>query len=218
MILANNELIRLELSNLLENLCPIFSDRDYKVREAAMQLFKTVILLPSLSNKKQLEPFYGLINVHLSFSMTHIIENIQYSSLKLLDILIEHIPELIRVHSYNIFENFIDQISKANLKGDKRTLKNDPYKMTSTQTWRHNVLSRLYKMLLIVSSNDLAKNKKNIVEPVGEVNSWVKTDACETLQINFKESRNCLISNYSNKKETPSLKIWFEFNLVKTKN
>ncbi len=200
MILTNSDLIRLELSNLLENLCPMFSDRDYKVREASMQLFKTVILLPNINYKKQnvLEPFFNLINVHLSFTMTHIVESIQYSSLKLLDILIEHLPELIRVHSYNIFENFIDQISKATLKGDKRTLKNDPYKMTSTQAWRHNVLSRLYKMLTIVSStsNDLAiiKNKNEVVP----------------LVINFDQNhvQQCLISASVYKSEIPGLKIW----------
>ncbi len=139
--------------NLLENVCPLFTDREYKVREAAMHLFKTLILLPDFrSSKNILKPFFPLINVHLSCAMTHIMDNIQYSSLKLLDILIEHLPDLVRSHAYTIFENFIEQISKANLKGDKRTLKNDPYKLTSTQTWRHNVLNRLHRMLLIISS------------------------------------------------------------------
>ncbi len=96
--------------------------------------------------------------------MTHIVKSIQQSSLKFLDILIEHMPELIRVHSYDIFENFINQISKAALKGDKRTLKNEPYKMTSTQAWRSNVLISLYKMLKIVLSSDVSKNKEFLTQ------------------------------------------------------
>lgn len=198
MILTNNDLIKSELSNLLENLCPTFSDREYKVREAAMQLFKTVILMPQLNEKKQcaLEPFYNLINVHLSFAMTHVVETIQHSSLKLLDILIENVPELICLHSYNIFENFINQISKANLKGDKRTLKNDPYKMTSTQIWRQNVLSHLYKMLVIVSS--YKKNSKEVRQ--SKIN--------EEILVKFDQDHSCLIKNFSNSIEIPSLKIW----------
>ena len=41
-------------------------------------------------------------------------------------------------------------------------LKNDPYKLTPTQSWRSNVLLRLYKILLIVSNSttgDSAENK-----------------------------------------------------------
>ncbi len=211
MIIGNPDFIRLELSYLLESLCPVFSDREYKVREAAMQLFKTIILLSGLNQKKHnvLEPFYNLINVHLTFSMTHIVESIQQSSLKFLDILIEHMPELIRVHSYDIFENFINQISKAAVKGDKRTLKNEPYKMTSTQTWRCSVLSRLYKMLKIVLSSD-SKNKKFLdTEDIGD---WIKTNGCQTLEVTFDDiDRKCFITTYPNKTEQISLRIRFRF-------
>lgn len=118
MITSNHDIIRMDLNNFLENICPLFSDRDYKVREACMQLFKTFILLPHILQKKNtLEPFYSLLNVHLSCSMTHISENVQYDSLKLLDILIEHMPDLVKINAYAIFGNFIDQISKATLRG-----------------------------------------------------------------------------------------------------
>ena len=217
MIIGNPDLIRLELSYLLENLCPVFSDREYKVREAAMQLFKTMILLPGLNQKKHnvLEPFYSLINVHLTFSMTHIVESIQQSSLKFLDILIEHMPELIRVHSYDIFENFINQISKAAVKGDKRTLKNEPYKMTSTQAWRSNVLIRLYKMLKIVLSSDVSKNKKFLdTEDTGDTGDWIKANGCQTLVASFEDTdKQCVITTYSNKTEQMSLRIWFGFRI-----
>ena len=69
-----------------------------------------------LTNNKinLLKPFYKLINAHLSCAMTHIDENIQYNSLILLDVFIQYLPNLICLHSYNIFENFIEQISKIN--------------------------------------------------------------------------------------------------------
>lgn len=219
MLLANSELVKSEFINLLENVCPLFTDREYKVREAAMHLFKTLILLPHFrSSKNILKPFYPLINVHLSCAMTHIMDNIQYSSLKLLDILIEHLPDLVRSHAYTIFENFIEQISKANLKGDKRTLKNDPYKLTSTQTWRHNVLNRLHRMLLIISS--LSPNQTlTQTTTVGhhdlqhtETNQKA-SPGLKTISIDFNNENfhKCLIEvNTNQEMETRnSFKLWF---------
>ena len=111
MIIQNSDLIKVEFSNLLENLCPLFYDRDYKVREAVMLLFKTLIQLPYFNkNSSVLKPFYYLINVHLSCAMTNIIDSVQDSSLKVLDVLIENLPEFLQTHAYNIFENFIGLI------------------------------------------------------------------------------------------------------------
>ncbi len=189
MIIQNDDLIRFEFGNLFENLCPLFYDRDYKVREAVMLLFKTLIQLPYFSqNQSVLKPFYYLINVHLSCAMTNVIDTVQDSSLKILDILIENLPEFVQTHAYNIFENFIDQISKNNLKGDKRTLKNDPYKLTSTQEWRHKVLNRLHRMLLIVSSNKSESVASN--EPSNHTNLDVELnrfDQFSVTETHFKQ-------------------------------
>ena len=198
MIVSNDDLIQLEFNNLLENVCPLFTDRDYKVREAAMQLFKTLILLPFFGNKSVLQPFYSLINVHLSCAMTHSVESVQYSSLKLLDILIENLPDLVRIHAYGIFDNFIAQISNTSLKGDKRQLKNDPYKLTSTQTWRHNVLSRLYKMLYIVSTAFKAEKSANLNGEHEHGDFFTKrpveASKISTLSIDFDAVRQCVIT------------------------
>ena len=66
---------------------------------------------------------------------------------------------------------YIDQISKNNLKGDKRTLKNDPYKLTSTQEWRQKVLNRLYRMLLILSFSQSSsiENKENASDNIKKI-------------------------------------------------
>ena len=60
MISANQALIQLDLNNFLESICPLFSDREYQVREATMHLFRAFLLLPNRSKgntvatKKQL--------------------------------------------------------------------------------------------------------------------------------------------------------------------
>jgi len=141
--------------------------------------------------------------------MTHISENVQNDSLKLLDILIEHIPDLVRSHAYTIFQNFVDQISKASLKGDRRTLKNDPYKMTSTQTWRSKVLSRLFKMLQIVSS--VPVNTPRSITTTNEITSGQWTDLADrTRSVLVKIDKNItvsVVSKVDDESERQSLKI-----------
>lgn len=213
MITSNQDIIKLDLNNFLENICPLFADRDYKVREAGMQLFKTFILLPDSAQKRNsLEPFYSLLNVHLSCAMTHISETVQYDSLKLLDIMIDSMPELVRTNAYTIFENFIDQISKASLKGNKRTLKNDPYKMTSTQTWRSKVLNRLYKMLQIVSEKSDKTGQANVSMNMfnfDDDKEWrILPSKAKSILVNIDQNRECSIITYPNEyNKIHSLKI-----------
>ncbi len=62
----NRELLRLEIFSLLEHMCPLFVDREYKVREASMQLFKSVVCsaeLSSITSRHVLRPFYSLLGV-----------------------------------------------------------------------------------------------------------------------------------------------------------
>ena len=168
MLQKNSDLfLNYELSHILESVCPLFIDREYKIRKQINEFIKLLLNILLKNDKLALlKPFYKLINAHLSCAMTHIDENIQYNSLIILDIFIQQLPNMIYSHSYNIFENFIEQISKVtssntggggggggNKVTTRRILKNDPYKLTSTQSWRSNVLARLYKILLIVSKS-----------------------------------------------------------------
>jgi pre-rRNA-processing protein IPI1 len=146
---SNFEFVSGEIGILLENACPLFINRDYKIREASIVLFKTILTTPKIKDKTIFIPFYELIDVHLSCAMTHLVEKIKYSSLKLLDILIEHLPDFLIAKPYKIFENFLDQISVESALSKKRTLKNDPCKFTSTQNWRYNVLKRMHTMMNI---------------------------------------------------------------------
>ncbi len=137
-------------------------------------MLKTFILHPSVSKNNALEPFFQLISVHLCCAMTHIVEKIQYSSLKLLDLLIDLKPDFVRAFAPKILENFIEQISKGDPnRANRRVLKNDPLKFTSTHSWRKNVLTRLSKMLAIVllgqgRSEESVVEKKSVLRDCGE--------------------------------------------------
>lgn len=181
------EILKNELSHIIENVCPLFSDKEYKVREASSEIFRSLVLHPLVTPTNSLEPFYHLISVHLCCAMTHIVEKIQYSSLKLLDILVEHKPDFIRKYAMSIFDNFVEQISKSDLKGTRRILRNDPFKFTSTHSWRKNVLSRLSRMLNIVA----ARNIKTSGEDNSELDQTVVTSQSDGVKksiVVFKNS------------------------------
>lgn len=141
--------------------------------------------------------------------MTNVCENVQYDSLKLLDILVDQLPDLVRTNAYTIFENFINQISKASSRGEKRTLKNDPYKMTSTQTWRSKVLSRLFKMLQIVSTTATsslpATDSKTETAPERKPLEWTTDSLMRSksilVNIDMNAHRQCSITSYVNDTE-----------------
>jgi pre-rRNA-processing protein IPI1 len=159
----NKHLVLKELGPLLEHVCLLFNDRDHKIRKVAIQLLGFV--LHSDLDKVLFRPYYNLLNAHLSCSMTHIDENIQNSSLQILDLLIQYLPNLILSHYSQIFEAFIEQISKlSTIKSSsktKRVLKNDPYKLTSTQAWRSNVLSRIYKLISLLTNEYHPQTSQN---------------------------------------------------------
>ena len=194
MLQKNSDLLlNYELSHILESVCPLFIDREYKIRKQINEFIKIMLNILIKNNKLiLLKPFYKLLNAHLSCAMTHIDENVQYNSLILLDIFIQHLPNLICLHSYNILENFIEQISKittnqttnggTNKNIQRRILKNDPYKLTSTQSWRSNVLLRLYKILLIVSNSNSTANE----------NADCLTESDNKRLIQFDELNECI--------------------------
>lgn len=190
MLQKNSDLfLNYELNHILESVCPLFIDREYKIRKQINEFIKLLLNI-LLKNEKLilLKPFYKLINAHLSCAMTHIDENIQYNSLIILDIFIQYLPNMIYLHSYNIFENFIEQISKVTSGSGgvnstttttttcRRVLKNDPYKLTSTQSWRSNVLARLYKILVIVARN--TPIEVNESETVGQLFKFNDLNEC----------------------------------------
>lgn len=169
-----------------------------------MEMFRSLVLNPNVSRNNSLEPFFHQISVHLCCAMTHIVETIQDSSLKLLDILIDNKPDFIRAYVIKILENFIDQISKAGLKGKRRILKNDPHKFTSTHVWRKKVLNRLSKMLTIVVGGGGGSTTGGGSESGVESNEKL---------VDFGGSRQCLVQQKIESQNPITLNLTYDLLL-----
>ncbi|XP_060065107.1 testis-expressed protein 10 homolog [Ylistrum balloti] len=141
-------LIRSHLAVVLERAASMFSDKDAAVRQADIKLLKTI--LPHIS-QRQISSFFPIISAHLCCSMSHIYDEIQADSLRILDLFIENFPQLVIGSSNQLLANFIEQISSSQTTGDKkRTLNVNPNRKTTSQKWRSTVLERLHKLLSAV--------------------------------------------------------------------
>lgn len=63
--------------------------------------------------KQEIQPFYPVIMAHLSCAMTHINEEIQSDSLKLLDLCLDWFPSLFLKSCDKVFHNFLDMVSQS---------------------------------------------------------------------------------------------------------
>ncbi|XP_070583880.1 testis-expressed protein 10 isoform X2 [Erythrolamprus reginae] len=146
-------LIDAHLSNILSELAAVFTDKDFGVRKAAVCLLQ--FLAPKIPTE-HISPFFPLMSAHLSSAMTHISEEIQEDSLKVLDIFLKEYPTLLRDRSTVLLNNFVELISHQQLSTQKSRDKiswmisvNPSHRMISQQ-WRLNVLIRLQKFLQIL--------------------------------------------------------------------
>ncbi|XP_069111264.1 testis-expressed protein 10 homolog [Argopecten irradians] len=142
------DLIRSHMATILERSASTFSDKDAAVRQANIKLLKSC--LPLIS-ERQLSSFFPVISAHLCCAMSHIYDDIQSDSLKILDIFLDNFPLLVIGSSNKLLPNFIEQISSSKTTGDKkRTLNVNPNRKTTSQKWRSTVLERLHKLLSAV--------------------------------------------------------------------
>ncbi|XP_078394837.1 testis-expressed protein 10 homolog isoform X3 [Cetorhinus maximus] len=176
------------LSSILSDVAAVFTDKDPTVRSAAVQLLN--FLAPRISGD-QMAPFYPLVCAHLSSAMTHIVEGIQEDALKILDILLEHYPELLTDHSSILLKNFLELISHQRLSKDLKTggkmsswmLSVNPNRRITSQQWRLNVLSRLRKFLqaVVEGSSQSVEN-----EAIFESDDRIRSEHVTTLQVNWE--------------------------------
>uniref|UniRef100_UPI00398F5095 testis-expressed protein 10 homolog isoform X1 n=1 Tax=Pristiophorus japonicus TaxID=55135 RepID=UPI00398F5095 len=176
------------LSSILSDVAAVFTDKDATVRTAAVQLLH--FLAPRISGD-QMAPFYPLVSAHLSSAMTHIVEGIQEDALKILDILLEHYPELLTDHSSILLKNFLELISHQRLSKEMKTggkmsswmLSVNPNRRITSQQWRLNVLSRLRKFLqaIVEGSNQSVEN-----EAIFESDARAGSEHVTTLQVNWE--------------------------------
>ncbi|XP_053373639.1 testis-expressed protein 10 homolog [Mercenaria mercenaria] len=145
LITTNPELVHSHLSDILERVAELLTDKDSIVRQGAIRVFK--FMLPLVS-EKHISPFFSLLCAHLCCAMTHIYDDIQVGSLAVLDLLLENYPRLMIYKSSQVLSNFIEQISRQQGQGQsKRSLSTNPNSATSSVKWRSSVLNRLQKFL-----------------------------------------------------------------------
>ncbi|XP_029445776.1 testis-expressed protein 10 isoform X2 [Rhinatrema bivittatum] len=152
--------IDVHLSSIVSEVAAVFTDKDATVRAAAMRFLQ--FLAPKIP-ADQIAPFFPLMSAHLSSAMTHIVEEIQEDSLKILDILLKEYTALLIDRSSMLLRNFVELISHQQLSrgvksGDKSsawTLSVNPNHKLTSQQWRLNVLIRLQKLLQSLTSDEL---------------------------------------------------------------
>ncbi|XP_077979040.1 testis-expressed protein 10 homolog isoform X1 [Glandiceps talaboti] len=142
--------ISIHLSSIIEQVSSLFTDTDSHVRSAAIGLLQ--FIAPHISTD-QVMPFFPILNSHLCCAMTHIFEDIQLDSLKVLDLTLQHFPALVTKHSKQLLPNFVDQISRqsggkaSSADAPARALTINPTSKLSSQKWRAKVLQRLCQFL-----------------------------------------------------------------------
>ncbi|XP_007895621.1 testis-expressed protein 10 homolog isoform X1 [Callorhinchus milii] len=180
------------LSNILSDVSAVFTDKDPTVRAAAVRLLH--FLAPRISGE-QMAPFYPLVSAHLSSAMTHIVEGIQEDALKVLDVLLEHYPELLTESSNVLLKNFVELIShqkfskemKAGGKTSSWILSINPNRHITSQQWRLNVLTRLKKFLQTVVEG-LSHSVEN--EAIFETDDRTGSEYMSTLEVNWEQYIN----------------------------
>ncbi|XP_070565738.1 testis-expressed protein 10 homolog [Ptychodera flava] len=150
LFLRHPQLISTHLSSIIEHVSSVLMDKESDVRRSAIGLLNFV--LPHITGN-QVMPFFPILNSHLCCAMTHINEDIQLDSLKVLDLVLKFYPSLVTKHSRQLLPNFVDQISresggKASSAGETaRALTVNPSSKLSSQKWRRKVLQRLNQFL-----------------------------------------------------------------------
>ncbi|XP_033849616.3 testis-expressed protein 10 homolog [Acipenser ruthenus] len=142
------------LSSILSEVAAVFTDKDPPVRAAAIRLLQ--FLGPRVA-PEHIAPFFPLVSAHLSSAMTHIVDGIQEDALKVLDVLLEHYPQLLTGRSTVLLKNFVELISHQRLskalkggrvgKSPSWMLSVSPGRRLTSQQWRLSVLLRLSKYL-----------------------------------------------------------------------
>uniref|UniRef100_A0A0A1WDU1 Testis-expressed sequence 10 protein homolog n=1 Tax=Zeugodacus cucurbitae TaxID=28588 RepID=A0A0A1WDU1_ZEUCU len=150
------------MNSLLQGVSAISLDID---RDTRRDSFKVLKCLLSALKTDEVVPFFHIISSYLRCAMTHIQPAIQEDSLLMLDVLMEHVPQLVVTHSVKIIRNFLEMISRARKEGDhtSRTLTVRLGEKQTTIKWRTKVLERLRQMLATLVEYKRANNSGKIV-------------------------------------------------------
>jgi len=162
-------LVSSNLSSILGALMPVVQDRERKMRKLATACISEVMGHTPASS---LAPLHSLLSAHLCCALTHIDPRIQQDALNTLDCLLKQAPSFIKDTAALLLPNCLDQISaKKQVQGSTEKKSSGPHvaanlsETMSSLQWRLNVLSRIEKILEIVTPASLLAVQKSL-DPV----------------------------------------------------
>jgi len=153
-------LVSSNLSSILGALMPVVQDRERKMRKLATACISEVMGHTPASS---LAPLHSLLSAHLCCALTHIDPRIQQDALNTLDCLLKQAPSFIKDTAALLLPNCLDQISakkQAQGSSEKKSSSGPHVAANLSETmsslqWRLNVLSRIEKILEIVTPTSL---------------------------------------------------------------
>jgi len=156
----SSSLISDNLSSLLASLMPLSHDIEKKLRKLSVPLITQIL---SSTPPASLAPLHNVILAHLGCALTHIDQRIQQDGLLLLDSALENAEGFIRENYSVLLPNCLDQISSKKKPGSKKegtSLAANVSEEMTALNWRLNVLSRVEKVLDILSHNNDSGHKR----------------------------------------------------------
>lgn len=110
------------LLRIIERVCQRISDESSRVRKETAALLRTIA---STCGQKQLTPYFPLLVAHTSTALTSIDHYIRRDALNVVDVWIEHAPQLLGQMGHNLIGNFLHLVSsqtrKRNQARDRET-------------------------------------------------------------------------------------------------
>lgn len=154
------------------------------------------MLFGTVEDEALVEPFFHVMSSYLRCAMTHLNQGIQEDSLLLLDLMLEHTPNLVAKYHEKIFEYFLDLISKMRSESKPgRTLSVNLGKKTTNVKWRCRVLERLANILRCINEHAIGEQEKRVCPEV-DLTGHFKADYEEAVHVNaqrsFLEDKNSL--------------------------
>ncbi|KAK5575969.1 hypothetical protein RB653_007105 [Dictyostelium firmibasis] len=98
------------LGAIMNKLVEVINDLDKDVRHCVHNLLGTI--LPML-DEISISPFIPLFSVYINSGMTHLKTSVRLDSLRLLDIFIDHYPNLISRSCHQMIPNYIDLLKRV---------------------------------------------------------------------------------------------------------
>lgn len=136
-------------------------------KDVRRESFRTLGRLFETVEEHLVEPFFHVLSSYLRCAMTHLNQGIQEDSLLLLDLMLEHTPNLVAKHHEKIFEYFLDLISKMRSESKPgRTLSVNLGKKTTNVKWRCRVLERLLSILRCINGSRTEETQRDVAMEV----------------------------------------------------